>query len=402
MKTRDYIEIEEKYGAHNYHPLDIIIEKGEGVWVYDIEGNKYLDFLSAYSAVNQGHCHPRIIRSLTEQAQKLTLTSRAFRNNQLAYFYQELAELCEMEMVLPMNTGAEAVETAIKTARKWGCKKKGVPDGKAEIIVCENNFHGRTTTIVGFSTEEQYRDGFGPFTPGFVVVPFGNADAIEKAITPNTVAVIIEPIQGEGGIRMPSENYLSEVRRICDENALLLILDEIQTGMGRTGQLFAYEHFSIKPDIITLAKGLGGGVAIGAILAKEAVAASFQPGTHASTFGGNPLACAAAIATIETLLEDGFLLDSCRRAGKYFLNKFENLKKEFPSGIIDVRGLGLMLGLELTKTGGPIVEACRKRGILINCTSGNVLRFTPPLIVVEKEIDHLMDVLENIFERQLQ
>ena len=397
---KNFIDDSKKYLMNTYNRFPIVLRKGRGMKVWGSDGKEYLDFVGGIAVNCLGHCHPRVVIALQKQAQRLLHVSNLYHIEPQIRLAKLLVEHSCADKAFFCNSGAEAIEGAIKLARKYA--KDHAPHDKYEIITAHGSFHGRTLAALSATGQEKIQQGFEPLVPGFKHVPFNDIDALKKAVTNLTCAVLLEPIQGEGGIRMPSENYLSEVRRICDENRLLLILDEIQTGMGRTGQLFAYEHFSIKPDIITLAKGLGGGVAIGAVLAKEAVAASFQPGTHASTFGGNPLACAAAIATIETLLEDGFLLDSCRRAGKYFLNKFENLKKEFPSGIIDVRGLGLMLGLELTKTGGPIVEACRKRGILINCTSGNVLRFTPPLIVVEKEIDHLMDVLENIFERQLQ
>ncbi len=398
MKTRDYIEIEEKYGAHNYHPLDIIIEKGEGVWVYDIEGNKYLDFLSAYSAVNQGHCHPRIIRSLTEQAQKLTLTSRAFRNNQLAYFYQELAELCEMEMVLPMNTGAEAVETAIKTARKWGCKKKGVPDGKAEIIVCENNFHGRTTTIVGFSTEEQYRDGFGPFTPGFVVVPFGNADAIEKAITPNTVAVIIEPIQGEGGVVIPPDGYLEACEQSCKERNVLFILDEIQTGLGRTGKLFAYQYENVKPDMLILGKAISGGVyPVSAVVSSKEILGVFNPGDHGSTYGGNPLGCAVAREALKVLQEEK-LVENAYRSGQYFREKLATINSKH---IREIRGKGLFIGVELKPEAGGarrFCEALQEEGLLCKETHEDVIRFAPPLVISESDLDWAFEKIKEVLE----
>ena len=296
MTSKNYIELEDQYGAHNYHPLDIVIERAKGVWVYDVEGKKYMDCLSAYSAVNQGHCHPRILKAMTEQASRVTLTSRAFRNNQLGLLYKQLCTLTKTEMMLPMNSGAEAVETAIKAARKWGYEVKGIENNKAEIIVCTNNFHGRTTTIISFSTEQQYKDGFGPFTPGFVVVPFGDINAFRSAVNKNTVAFMFEPIQGEGGILMPADGYFKEAQKICKENKVLFIDDEIQTGLGRTGKMFAYEHEDIElPDLIIVGKALSGGFyPVSAVLGRKDVLGVFKPGDHGSTFGGNPLACAIA------------------------------------------------------------------------------------------------------------
>ena len=368
--------------------------------MWSSDGKEYLDFVAGIAVNCLGHCHPKVVIALQKQAQRLLHVSNLYHIEPQIKLARLLIEHSFADKVFFCNSGAEAIEGAIKLARKY--TKDHFPHDKFEIISAHGSFHGRTMAALSATGQEKIKKGFGPLVPGFRHVPFNDIAALKQVITNNTCAVLLEPIQGEGGVKMPSDDYLRQVRDICDEHEILLILDEIQTGIGRTGKLFAYEHFNINPDILTLAKGLGGGVAIGAILAKDAVAASFQYGTHASTFGGNPLACAAATATIETLLEDGFLLDSCRRAGKYFINKLERLKKDFPSTIIEVRGLGLMIGVELTKTGDPIVEACAKRGILINCTSGNVLRFIPPLIVAEKEIDRLIDVLEDIFERQPQ
>ena len=308
MITRDFIQLENEFGANNYKPLDVVLSRGQGIWVWDVEGNRYLDCLSSYSAVNQGHCHPKILEAINDQAKKLTLVSRAFRNNQLGPFYKEICELTQSHSVLPMNSGAEAVETAIKAIRKWGYMEKGVPAGKAEIIVCDNNFHGRTLTIVGFSSEAQYKEGYAPFTPGFISIPFGNATALENAITPNTVGFLVEPIQGEGGVIVPPNGYLKSVRKICDRNNVMLILDEIQTGLGRTGKLFAEEYEDIQSDLTLVGKALSGGFyPISAVLSNKEVLGVFKPGDHGSTFGGNPLACAVARAALRVLVRKKFL-----------------------------------------------------------------------------------------------
>ena len=393
-----YIDDSKKYLMNTYNRFPIVLRKGRGMKVWSADGKEYLDFVGGIAVNCLGHCHPKVVIALQKQAQRLLHVSNLYHIEQQITLGRLLVENSFADKAFFCNSGAEAIEGAIKLARKYA--KDHSPHDRTEIISAFGSFHGRTMAALSATGQEKFQKGFEPLLPGFRHVPFNDAEALRQAITDHTCAVLLEPIQGEGGIRMPSGNYLKQVRQLCDEHNLLLILDEIQTGMGRTGKLFAYEHFDIKPDIITLAKGLGGGVAIGAILAKDPVAASFQPGTHASTFGGNPLACAAAIATVETLLEDGFILDSCTRTGKYFMDKLEKLKKDFPSTIVDVRGLGLLLGLELTLTGAPIVDSCIKRGILINCTCGNVLRFTPPLIVVDKEIDYLVDVLEDVFERK--
>lgn len=392
------IDESKKYLMNTYTRFPIVLRKGRGMKVWSSDGKEYLDFVGGIAVNCLGHCHPKIVIAIQKQAQRLLHVSNLYHIEPQIKLAKLLVENSFADKVFFCNSGTEAVEGAIKLARKYA--KDHFPHTKFEIITAHSSFHGRTFGALSATGQDKFKVGFDPLVPGFRHVPFNDIEALRQAITGNTCAVMLEPIQGEGGIRMPSADYLKQVREICDEHNILLILDEIQTGMGRTGRLFAYEHFNIKPDIMTLAKGLGGGVAIGAILATDSVASSFQPGTHASTFGGNPLACSAAEATIETLLEDGFILGSCGMIGKYFRNKLEKLKHDFPSAIIDVRGLGLMLGLELTKAGGPIVEACEKRGLLINCTSGNVLRFTPPLIVVEKEIDHLIDVLEDIFGQQ--
>ncbi len=399
MQTRDYIELENAYGAHNYHPLNVVLERGEGVWVYDVEGKKYMDFLSAYSAVNQGHCHPRIYQALVKQAEKMTLTSRAFRNDQLGPFAKKLTELCEMEMMLPMNTGAEAVETAVKAARKWGYKVKGIPDGKAEIIVCANNFHGRTTTIVGFSTEDQYKDGFGPFTPGFVVIPFGDIAALKNAINENTAAFMVEPIQGEGGILIPPENYLSEAQEICRQNNVLFILDEIQTGLGRTGKLFAYQHEQgVKPDLITIGKALSGGFyPVSAVVGRKDVLGVFKPGCHGSTFGGNPLACAVATEALDVIVEEKLARRSAE-LGAYLMDKLKTINSPH---IKEIRGKGLFIGIELTQEAGGARRFCEfleEEGLLAKETHEHVIRLAPPLVITKEEIDWAFDRIKKALE----
>ena len=393
------IDESKKYLMNSYTRAPIVLRKGRGMKVWNSNGKEYLDFVGGIAVNCLGHCHPKVVIALQKQAQRLLHVSNLYHIEPQTKLAKLLVKHSFAEKAFFCNSGAEAIEGAIKLARKYS-SDQSPNNSKYEIITAYGSFHGRTLAALSATGQEKFKKGFEPLVPGFKHVPFNDIDALEKALTKNTCAVMLEPVQGEGGIKMPSEDYLKQVRTLCDKNSLLLILDEIQTGMGRTGKLFAYEHFNIEPDIITLAKGLGGGVAIGAVLAKDSVAVSFQPGSHASTFGGNPLACAAAVATIETLLEDGFLLDNCRRIGKYFMDRLENLRKDFPSSIVEARGLGLMLGLELTKAGSPIVESCAHRGILINCISGNVLRFTPPLIVIEKEIDYLIDALDDIFASQ--
>ena len=397
MNTQSYIELEDQYGAHNYHPLDVVLSHGQGVWVYDVEGNRYLDCLSAYSAVNQGHVHPKILQALLEQAGKLTLTSRAFRNDQLSLFYQELSELTGYEMSLPMNTGAEAVETAIKLARKWAYVVKGVPRHQAEIITVENNFHGRTITIISFSTEPLYRDDFGPFTPGFVSVPYGDAQAIEAAITPNTAAMSIEPIQGEAGVIVPPDGYLRQVRQICDKHNVLFIADEIQTGLGRTGKLFACDHEDVRPDMMVIGKALAGGFyPVSAVLADQPLLGLFRPGEHGSTFGGNPLGAAVARAALRVLVEEG-MIENAASMGEYLMEQLA----EIPSPHVkEVRGKGLLIGVELKPEAGGARRFCaelKERGILAKETHQNVIRFAPPLIIDKDTIDwalpHFREVL---------
>ena len=396
MNTKDYITLEEEYGAHNYHPLDVVITRGEGVWVYDVDGKKYLDCLSAYSALNQGHVHPKILNALLEQAKKVTLTSRAFRNDQLPLLYKELSEMTGYEMSLPMNSGAEAVETAIKLARKWAYRVKGVSRHQAEIITAAGNFHGRTTTLVSFSTDPLYRDDFGPFTPGFVTVPYGDAAAIEKAINKNTAAVMLEPIQGEGGVIIPPAGYLKKVSEICKKNNILFIADEIQTGLARTGKLFASEYEGVRPDIMIIGKALGGGFyPISAILADKPILGLFIPGEHGSTFGGNPLAAAVARAAL-AVIRDEKLAQRAEQLGTYFVEQLA----EIPSPHVkEVRGKGLLIGVELKPSASGarrFCEALQSKGILAKETHENVIRFAPPLIIEKSEIDWALPSIREV------
>lgn len=396
LSAQRLIALEEKHGAHNYHPLDVVITRASGVWVWDVEGNRYLDFLAAYSAVNQGHCHPKIVAALKEQAERVTLTSRAFRNDQLGPLCQQLSELSGFARFLPMNTGAEAVETAIKAARKWGYTVKGVPKDQAEIIVFEGNFHGRTTTIVSFSTEEQYREGFGPFTPGFRILPYGDLAAVEAAITDNTVAVLVEPIQGEGGIIVPPAGFLQGLRQLTQRHKVLLLVDEIQSGLGRTGKLFAYEHEGIRPDVVIIGKALGGGcVPISGILADDEVMGVFRPGDHGSTFGGNPLACAVARVALAVLLEEG-MIENSARLGEYFFQQLQSLSS---AHVKEVRGKGLWIGVELVPEAGGarrFCEALQKEGLLCKETHVNTIRFAPPLVITKDEIDWAMERIARV------
>ena len=400
MNTKDFIAIEEKYGAHNYHPLDVVIERAEGVWVYDVDGKKYLDCLSAYSAVNQGHVHPHILNALLEQAKKVTLTSRAFRNDQLPLLYKELSEMTGYEMSLPMNSGAEAVETALKLARKWAYQVKGVPRHQAEIVTAAGNFHGRTVSIISFSTEPSYRDDFGPFTPGFVNVPYGDADAIERAITPNTAAVLLEPIQGEGGVIIPPAGYLKAVAEICKKNNVLLMADEIQTGLGRTGKLFAMEHEDVRPDVTIIGKALAGGFyPVSAVLADSALLGLFKPGEHGSTFGGNPLAAAVARAALRVIREEN-LSERSHELGEYFMEQLA----EIPSPHVrEVRGKGLLIGVELRPEAGGarrFCEAMQEKGILAKETHDNVIRFAPPLVIDKDTIDWALPAIRDVLNMQ--
>jgi len=393
MGTAEFIEMEDNYGAHNYHPLDVVIQRAQGVWVYDVEGNKYMDCLAAYSAVNQGHCHPRIMEVAKKQIERVTLTSRAFRNDQLPLLCKEINELTGMAVTLPMNSGAEAIETALKAARKWGYKIKGIPPEHAEIIVCDGNFHGRTISIVGFSTEHQYRDGFGPFTPGFEIISYGDADALRNAITPNACAFLVEPIQGEAGIIVPREGYLEECFDICRENNVLLVLDEIQSGLGRSGKLFAYMHEAVEPDMIVVGKALSGGYyPVSAVLSSREILGVFNPGDHGSTFGGNPLACAIAREALKVLTDEG-LVERSAELGKYLIDKLSSLRS---SSIKEIRGRGLWIGVELTGSARPYCEALMREGILCKETHDHVLRIAPPLVINREEIDWAFERFERV------
>jgi ornithine--oxo-acid transaminase len=397
MNKKEYIELEQSHGAHNYHPLDVILSRGDGVWVYDIDGNRYLDCLSAYSALNQGHVHPKILSAMLKQVELLTLTSRAFRNDQLPLFYKELSELTGYEMALPMNSGAEAVETAIKLARKWAYEVKGVPRHQAEIITCENNFHGRTVSIISFSSEPLYRDDFGPFTPGFVMVPFGDAGAIARVITPHTAAVLVEPIQGEAGVNVPPAGYLQKVRDICTQNNVLFMADEIQTGLGRTGKLFACDHEMVRPDVMIIGKALSGGFyPVSAVLADADLLGLFQPGEHGSTFGGNPLGMAVARAAMRVLVEEDMITNSAVM-GEYFMEQLAEISSPY---IREVRGKGLLIGVELhpsARGARRFCEALANLGILAKETHENVIRFAPPLIIDRPTLDWAIQRIRQVF-----
>ncbi len=399
MDSKDLILLEDLYGAHNYHPLDVVVSKAKGIWMWDVEGKKYLDFLAAYSAANQGHCHPRIVKALQTQAKSLTLTSRAFRNDQWPMLAKELCDWTGYEMVLPMNSGAEAVETAVKAARKWGYQVKGVPSDQAEIIACANNFHGRTVTLVSFSTEPLYRNDYGPFTPGFPVIPFGDADALEKAITPNTVGFVVEPIQAEAGILIPPAGYLKKAKEICERNKVLFIADEIQTGLGRVGKLFASEFEGIRPDMVCIGKSLGGGCyPISAVLADRDILGVFKPGEHGSTFGGNPLACAVAREAIRVTREEK-LIEAASALGEYFMAKLRTIRSKH---IKEIRGRGLLIGVDLHPAAGGARRFCEelmKEGLLCKETHENVIRFAPPLVIREKDLNWAYKRIKSVFKR---
>jgi ornithine--oxo-acid transaminase len=400
MNTQAYIKLEDEFGAHNYHPLPVVLEKAEGVWVWDVDGHRYMDMLSAYSAVNQGHRHPRIVQAAHEQLDQLTLTSRAFRNSQLGPFCKELATLCGMECVLPMNTGAEAVETAIKAARRWGYQHKGVPDGAAEIIVCQDNFHGRTTTIVSFSTEEDYRRGFGPFTPGFRVVPYSDARALEDAITPNTVAFLVEPIQGEAGVIVPTAGYLRKALEICRRNRVLFLADEIQTGLARSGRMFACDHEDVKPDLYILGKALGGGVCpISAVVSSREILGVFDPGSHGSTFGGNPLAVAVARMALK-VIKDENLVERSATMGQLFRSRMET---HLGNGVVTaVRGRGLLNAIDIDPKAGKarvFTEKLKDQGILAKETHQCTIRFAPPLVILREELEWAMERIDSVLTR---
>jgi ornithine--oxo-acid transaminase len=390
------IEKTERYGARNYHPLPIVISKAEGVWVEDPEGNRYMDMLSAYSAMNPGHRHPKIIQALQEQAQRVTLTSRAFHHDRLGDFYEKVSEVTGKEKVLPMNTGAEAVETAIKAARRWAYDVKKVPENKAEIIVFEDNFHGRTVTVTSFSSEAENRRGFGPFTPGFTIVKYGDIEAVKKALTSNTAAVMLEPIQGEAGINIPPAGFLKAVRELCTENDVLFIADEIQTGFGRTGKRFACDWENVTPDIYIMGKALGGGVfPISAIAADEHILGVFDPGSHGSTLGGNPLGCAVGIAALEVLAEER-LAERSMELGDYFVQELKEIKN--PT-IKDIRGRGLFVGLELNEKARPYTEKLKEKGLLCKETHEHIIRFAPPLIITREELDWALGHIRKVLQR---
>ncbi len=399
MNAKDYIELEKTYGAHNYHPLPVVISKAKGVWVWDVDGKKYIDMLSSYSAINQGHLNERIVKAAIDQLGRVSLTSRAFSNDRMGPFLKRLCEVSGMEMALPMNTGAEAVETAIKLARRYAHTKKGIPEHEGEIIVCENNFHGRTTTIISFSSDPDSKKGYGPFTPGFVTIPYDDIPAFDKAINKNTIGILVEPIQGEAGIHVPREGYLRELRRICDRKGILLILDEIQTGFARTGKMFAFEHEGIKPDILCVGKALGGGLyPVSAALASREVMSVFTPGSHGSTFGGNPLACAIALESLNVLVDEK-LAERSREMGAYFVKRL----KEFKSKKIKaIRAKGLLIGVEFHlgrgETVRPLCERLMEKGVLAKDTHEKTVRFAPPLVISKGEIDWAMDRIRQVFE----
>lgn len=398
MNSQYYIDLEDKYGAHNYKPLDVVLTKGEGVWVEDIDGNRYLDFLSAYSALNQGHRHPKIVKALQDQLDRITLTSRAFRNDQLGPFYKKLSDMTGYQMSLPMNSGAEAVETALKVGRKWGYAVKGIPKYEAEIIVAAGNFHGRTITIISFSSEPLYKDAFGPFTPGFKIVPFGDLEAVRAAINLNTAAVMLEPIQGENGVIVPPEGYLRGVADLCKQNQVLFIADEIQTGLGRTGKLFASDYEEVRPDITIIGKALSGGMLpISAVLADEPILGLYQPSEHGSTFGGSPLACAVGIAALDVIEEEN-LPERAFTLGNYFMDRLS----EIPSAHVkEVRGRGLLIGVELKPEAGGarrFCEALQGEGILAKETHDHVIRFAPPLIIEQETLDWAIPRIAKVLQ----
>ncbi len=389
----ELIAIEDRFGAQNYHPLDVVIERGSGAWVYDVEGRRYLDMLAAYSAVNQGHCHPAILQAMVEQAQKITLTSRAFRNDQLPMLLRELSELTGYEMALLMNSGAEAVETALKMARKWGETVKGIAPDRADIIVCDQNFHGRTISIVGFSSEAQYKRGFGPFPGGFRSVPFGDVEALRAAITPETCAFLVEPIQGEAGVVMPPDGYLREVESLCRQHDVLLIVDEIQAGLGRTGKLFAHQYDDVRPDVVILGKALSGGFyPVSAVISSQEILGVFQPGDHGSTFGGNPLACAVARAALR-VISDEELPERSAKLGAYALHRLRNMRS---ASIRAVRGRGLWLAVELDRPARGLCERLQKRGVLCKETHDTIIRIAPPLVIEEDDLAWGLDQIEAV------
>ncbi|MBU0684783.1 MAG: ornithine--oxo-acid transaminase [Candidatus Thermoplasmatota archaeon] len=399
MKATDYIELEQTYGAHNYHPLPVVISKAKGVWVWDVEGKKYIDMLSSYSAINQGHLNDRIVKAAIDQMKKVSLTSRAFSNDRMGPFLKKLCEVSGMEMALPMNTGAEAVETSIKLARRYAHQKKGIPESEGEIIVCENNFHGRTTTIISFSSDPDSKKGFGPFTPGFVTIPYDDIPAFKKAINPKTIGILVEPIQGEAGINIPSPGYLKELRKICSEKGILLMIDEIQTGFARTGRMFAFEHEGIKPDVLMVGKALGGGLyPVSACLSSREIMSVFTPGSHGSTFGGNPLAAAIAEESLNVLVDEK-LADRSIEMGAYFVKRLKEIKSK---KIKAIRAKGLLIGVEFylgqKETVRPLCEKLMEKGVLAKDTHEKTIRFTPPLVITKDEIDWAMERIKEVFE----
>ena len=400
LKAKEYIKLEQKYGAHNYHPLPVVISKAKGVWVWDVEGKKYIDMLSSYSAINQGHLNDRIVKAAVDQLQRVSLTSRAFSNDRMGAFLGKLCEVSGMEMALPMNTGAEAVETSIKMARRYAHQKKGIPEDKGEIIVCENNFHGRTTTIISFSSDPDSKKGFGPFAPGFVMIPYNDIEAFKRAINKNTIGILVEPIQGEAGINVPSSGYLKELRKVCTEKGILLMLDEIQTGFCRTGKMFCFQHEGIKPDILMVGKALGGGLyPVSAALASREVMSVFTPGSHGSTFGGNPLACAIGEESLNVLIDER-LADRANEMGAYFVKRLReiNTKK-----IKDIRARGLLIGVEFVLKPGetvrPICERLMEKGVLAKDTHEKTVRFAPPLVITRDEVDWAIERIREVFEK---
>jgi ornithine--oxo-acid transaminase len=399
MKAGDYIKLQEKYGAHNYHPLPVVVSKARGVWVWDVEGKKYIDMLSSYSAINQGHMHPRIVKAATDQMKRVTLTSRAFSNDRMGPFLKKLCQVSGMEMALPMNTGAEAVETSIKLARRYAYQKMGVPENQGEIIVCEQNFHGRTTTIISFSSDPDSKKGFGPYTPGFKMIPYNDISALKKAINSKTIGILVEPIQGEAGINVPSPGYLKELRKVCSDKGILLILDEIQTGFCRTGKMFCFQHEGIKPDILIVGKALGGGLyPVSAALSSRKIMSVFNPGSHGSTFGGNPLAAAIAEESLKVLIDEK-LAQRSTEMGSYFVKQLKGLETE---KIKEIRSKGLLIGVEFRLKPGetvrPICEKLMQKGVLAKDTHEKTIRFAPPLVISRKEIDWAMVRIKEVFE----
>ena len=396
MNSEKYIEREKRYGANNYEPTAVVFSKAEGVWAWDPEGRKYIDMLSAYSAVSHGHRHPRIIEAAKKQLDKVTLVSRAFHSEVLGEFYESLSSLTGKSTILPMNTGAEAVETALKAARRWAVDVKGIEDGSQEIIACRGNFHGRTISIISMSSEPAYKRGYGPLTPGFKLIDYGNLDQLKEAITPNTAAFIMEPIQGEGGILIPPENFMKEAKKVCEENNVLLIADEVQTGFARTGEMFASSLFGVQPDIYVLGKALGGGVfPVSAIAADESILKVFNPGSHGSTFGGNPLGCAIAVEAIKIMIEDNYV-ERAREMGEYFINRLREINNP---DIVDIRGRGLLIGMQMKESVIPIIDELKEVGVLAHDTHETVIRFAPPLVIEKEDIDWAIERIKIVLDK---